>query len=148
MSVVVGEAPTLDPAPERETTRRRRRGWQAVVLVAVLAAGGAAAAVGLSRGPSTPAPTGLTWFWNQTFAQGGMPQYPPGWNIQWRQGASVQTYPAADHCALEVSGQPELITVPCDTGSWHWPGNEPEGGPPAAEFLVVSGGRATLFPVA
>lgn len=145
MTVTMDRVPTPGSATEQTATRPRRRRWRLVVLAAVFAVAGTALAVGLSRGPSTPAPPGLTWYWNQTFAEGGFPQHPPGWNIMWGQGTPTQTYTAADHCALEVTGRPELITVPCNGGSWHWTGSAAEH--PAAEFLVVGGGQATLFPV-
>jgi len=140
-------APTLGPVSEQKTSWRGGRRCYVAALVAVLAFACAALVVGPLHGPSTPAPPGLTWYWNLTFAQGGTPNDPPGWNIMWGQGTPTQTYTAADHCALEVTGQPELITVPCNAGSWHWPGSDSKGGPPAAEFLVVSGGQATLLPV-
>jgi len=145
MSATMDHAPVRESVTEPETTRRRWRGRHLVVLVAALAVAGAALAIGLSGRPSTPAPPGLTWYWNQTFADGGFPQHPPGWNIMWGQGIPTQTYTAADHCALEVAGQSELIVVPCNAGSWHWPGTGSNH--PAAGFLVVGGGRATLFPV-
>jgi hypothetical protein len=63
----------------------------------------------------------------------------------WGQGTAAPTYTAADLCALEVTGRPELITVPGNAGSWHWTGSAAEH--PVAEFLVVGGGQATLFPV-
>jgi hypothetical protein len=145
MAVTIDHVPTPAPAVRHETSRRRRRRWYVVVPVALLAVVGTALTVGASRGTATPAPPGLTWYWNPTFAQGGTSLNPPGWNILWGQGAPTQTFPSTDRCALEVAGQPELINVPCNAGFWHWSGTA--GGPPAAHFLVVSGDRATLFPV-
>jgi len=75
------------------------------------------------------------------------------------QATPSRNYPAGSRLALEVSGAPKLINVPCNGGIWHWSGQEPapyehspvQGGGtgpiPKTDFVIIDNGRATAVPV-
>ncbi len=145
----------LPSAQPRVSPRRWWSRGRVLGVLATLACGVSLVVIVTGSGPIPPRPSNLTWVYNQPV--GGFRE-PPGWGIRW--GAPTgQTYPGSDRCALDVAGTPELISVPCEAGYWHWAGVRSPGfvpspvpgsgtGPfPKTYFVVVADGSASSFPV-
>jgi hypothetical protein len=145
VTAVVEEMPTLDPGPGSIAARGRLTRFRLVALGLALAVVGTASFLLLPGSEPTPQqPPGLSWFWNGTFAEGGIGNVPAGYNITWGHGTPGQAYPADARCALVVPGAQDLINVSCYVGDWHWAGTS---APPKVGFLVTESGQATVFPV-